>query len=61
MKPAFESDHKDFSVLGTNRRDSTIYAGFPDGKFYAIKPVIKGGLIGELVMTPVPASVAMAK
>jgi hypothetical protein len=61
MKQAFESDHKNFSVFGTNRRDSTIYAGFPDGKFFAIKPVLKGGQIGELVMTEVPASVAMAK
>ncbi len=61
MRPAFESDHKDFSVFGTNQRDSLIYAGFPDGKFYAVQPVLKAGVIGELVMTPVSSDVAIAK
>jgi PQQ-like domain len=61
MKLAFESDHKDFSVFGTNHKDSIIYAGFPDGKFFAIKPVLKAGQIGELVMTPASLNLAMAK
>ncbi len=60
MKLAFESDHKDFAVFGTNRRDSTIYAATADGKFFAIKPVLKAGQIGELVMSqmiaPAPAA-----
>ncbi len=50
MKPAFESDHKDFTVFGTNHKDGTIYAGYDDGKIYAIKAVLKPGEIGELVM-----------
>ncbi len=61
MKYAFESDHKDFSIFGTNRKDSLIYAGFPDGKFFAIRPVIKAGKIGELVMVPVTNAVALAQ
>jgi hypothetical protein len=60
MKFAFESDHKDFTVLGTNRKDSLIYAAFADGKFYAIHPVLKAGQIGELVMVPVQPEVATA-
>jgi hypothetical protein len=52
MKTAFESDHKDFAVLGTNRKDTLIYAAFADGKFFAIRPVLKAGHIGELVMVP---------
>jgi hypothetical protein len=60
MKFAFESDHKDFTVLGTNRKDSLIYAAFADGKFYAIHPVLKAGQIGELVMVPVQPEVAAA-
>jgi hypothetical protein len=52
MKQAFESDHKDFTVLGTNHgKDDLIYAGYGDGKIFALKPVIKAGQIGELVMT----------
>jgi len=58
-KQAFESDHKDFSVFGTNRKDSTIYAGFPGGKFFAITPVLKAGQIGEMVMAPAPAPVVV--
>jgi hypothetical protein len=55
MKQAFESSRKDFSVLGTNRRDSLIYGAFEDGKLFAIKPVVKAGQIGELVMDEISA------
>jgi len=51
-KLAFESDHKDFTVLGTNHgKDDLIYAGYIDGKIFALQPVLKAGEIGELVMT----------
>jgi len=59
MKTAFESDHKDFSILGTNRKDAIIYAAFADGKLFAIKPVLKAGHIGELVMAEVNAECRM--
>lgn len=53
---AFESQHQGFNVFGTNPRDNTIYAAYPGGEVFAIKPVIKAGQIGELVLTPVPSS-----
>jgi outer membrane protein assembly factor BamB len=56
----FESQHLDFSVFGTNPRDNTIYAAYPTGQLFAIKPVLKPGQIGELVMTPVTGSLAIA-
>ncbi len=49
-KLAFESDHKDFTLLASNRKDNMIYVGYTDGKIFAIKPVLKAGQIGELVM-----------
>jgi hypothetical protein len=58
---AFESQHQDFSVFGTNPRDNTIYAGYPSGEVFAIKPVIHAGQIGELVLAPTPVqSVALS-
>ena len=56
MKQAFESSHKDYSIFGVNKKDSTIFAGFADGKIFAIKPVLKGGEIGEMVMSEVHAT-----
>ena len=60
-RPAFESDHHDFSVFGTNPRDNLVYVGFADGKLMALEPVLRAGQIGELVMVPVKReAVAMA-
>jgi outer membrane protein assembly factor BamB len=59
-KKAFESQHMDFSVFGTNPRDNTIYAAYPTGQLFAIKPVLKPGQIGELVAAPVNATDAVA-
>jgi len=56
----FESQHQDFSVFGTNPRDNTIYAAYPSGELFAIKPVLKPGQIGELVAVPVSAKDAVA-
>ncbi len=44
----FESDHKDFTVFGINRKDSTIYASRANGNAMAIIPVLKAGEIGVL-------------
>ncbi len=58
---AFESKHTDFAVFGTNTRDSIIYAGYANGQIIAIRPVVKAGEIGELVLAPAPIeSVAMS-
>jgi outer membrane protein assembly factor BamB len=52
-KKVFESDHKDFTLVGSNRKDNLIYAGYTNGKIFAIKPVVKAGEIGELVMSEI--------
>ncbi len=51
---AFESKRSDFASFGTNRKDNTIFAGFADGRVITIRPVLKAGAIGELVMAPSP-------
>jgi hypothetical protein len=47
---AFESNHTDFAIFGTNNTDSLIYAGYSPGEVLAIKPVLKAGQVGEMVM-----------
>ena len=59
-KWAFESDHKDFTMVASNRKDNLIYAGYSDGAIFAIKPVLKPGEIGELVMSKPAADLAHA-
>jgi hypothetical protein len=57
---AFESEHTDFSVFGTNIWDSTVYAGYATGQVLAITPVLKAGQIGELVLAPRPSRMSVA-
>ena len=60
-RPAYESEHHDFTVFGTNPRDNLVYVGFADGKLMALAPVLRAGQIGELVMRPVvPQTLASA-
>ena len=54
-KKAFESKHSDFVAFGTNPSDNLIYAGYADGVVLAVKPVLRAGQVGELVLVPVPA------
>jgi outer membrane protein assembly factor BamB len=59
---AFEARHTDFSVFGTNTKDDIVYAGYATGQILALRPVLKAGQIGELVLAPVAGeSVALAK
>jgi outer membrane protein assembly factor BamB len=61
-KEKFESQHTDWTVFGTNTKDATIYAGYPNGQIIALRPDLKAGRIGELVLKPVPMdAVAMSK
>jgi outer membrane protein assembly factor BamB len=46
----FRSQRHDFAIFATNTTDSTIFAATKDGKVYAITPVLKGGMMGEIVM-----------
>ena len=56
-KKAFESKHNDFIAFGTNPTDSLIYAGYADGVVLAVKPVLRAGQVGELVLVPVPRKI----
>ena len=55
----FQSKTTNFNVFGTNIKDNTIYVGYHTGVLLAIKPVLKAGTIGELVLQPVNPSDAM--
>jgi len=46
----FRSARNDFAVFGTNLKDGVVYAAGRDGWLYAIKPIAKPGLVGELVL-----------
>lgn len=58
-KLEFQSKHTNFDLFGTNTKDNTIYAGYRRGTLLAIKPVLKPGQIGELVLQPVKPANAM--
>ena len=47
----FTSQRRDFTVFGTNpKEDGIIYAGTKGGRVVAIRPVLKPGSVGEVVM-----------
>ncbi len=51
----FRSIRTDFEVFATNMgADGLIYAARTDGDVYAVKPIMKAGVVGELVLVPVP-------
>jgi outer membrane protein assembly factor BamB len=49
-KVVFTSNSGAFTVFATNTRDATIYAAASDGKVRAIRPVLKEGEVGTVVM-----------
>lgn len=51
-EPRFVSTRRDFTTFATNTvaGDNTIYAATQNGTVYAIRPVLKPGGMGELVM-----------
>jgi outer membrane protein assembly factor BamB len=47
----FTSQRRDFTVFGTNpKEDGIVYAGTKGGRVVAIRPVLKPGSVGEVVM-----------
>lgn len=50
---AFASKRHDFRTFWSNNRDATIYAGTVANRIMAITPVLKPGVVGELVFEPV--------
>lgn len=54
-QPAFKSKRADFDVFGTNAKgDGIIYAATTGGQVIAIRPVLKPGSVGELVLESTP-------
>lgn len=52
---AFQSKRADFDLFGTNTAgDGIVYAATSTGQVMAIRPVLKPGAVGELVLQPVP-------
>jgi outer membrane protein assembly factor BamB len=56
----WESGRTNFRVFGTNLHDEMIYAATREGEIVAIRPVLRGGTVGELVMEVLSAPLAMA-
>jgi outer membrane protein assembly factor BamB len=46
----FKSKRRDFAIFATNSKDATIFATTKNGHVYAITPVLKGGITGEVVL-----------
>ena len=46
----FKSQRTDLDVFGVNTRDNIIYAATTTGEIVAIRPVLKPGTVGELVL-----------
>ncbi len=61
--PQFSSGRSDFDVFATNLSSPLIYAATKSGRIYAIRPVLKPGTVGELVLqsSVVPGPLAAAE
>lgn len=49
-KAVFASRRDDLTIFATNTKDSTIYAAAADGRVLAVRPVLKPGAIGQIVL-----------
>ncbi len=54
-KVEFQTRRSDLAVFATNTKDSLIYAATRDGRVICISPVIKAGIVGEMVLLDHPA------
>ncbi len=54
----FTSNRKDLTHFGINMRDGLVYATDGDGNLLQIKPVVRQGVVGELVMIVRPLELA---
>jgi hypothetical protein len=50
----FSSTRNDLTQFGVNQKDGLVYATDPEGNLLQIKPVIKQGVVGELVLDTHP-------
>jgi outer membrane protein assembly factor BamB len=56
----FSSHRRDLTVFATNEETPTIYAGTSGGEVLAIRPVIKPGGVGQVVLNQSPAAQPLA-
>jgi DNA-binding transcriptional regulator LsrR (DeoR family) len=49
-EPKFRSKRRDLTITTPNTKDATIYAATKRGEVLAIRPVLKGGSVGEIVL-----------
>jgi outer membrane protein assembly factor BamB len=56
----FKSQRSDLDVFIPNTKDATIYAATSKGEILAIKPILRPGLTGELVLQTTPTENAPA-
>jgi len=54
--PKFRSSRQDFESFATNTTSSLIYAATKDGHVLAIRPVLRPGTVGEIVLFETPPS-----
>jgi len=54
----FVSTRNDLTAFGVNTKDGLVYATDPKGNLLQIKPVVKQGVVGELVLDVRPLEVA---
>ncbi|MBC8106444.1 MAG: PQQ-like beta-propeller repeat protein [Anaerolineae bacterium] len=56
----FKSQRNDLAAFAINTKDGMIYASTRDGNVMAIKPVTTPGVMGTMVLAPVPLNEALA-
>jgi len=49
-EPKFRSKRRDLTITTPNTRDATIYAATKHGEVLSIRPVLKGGTVGQIVL-----------
>lgn len=57
---SFRSKRSDFALFGTNTKDAVIFAATASGQIMAIKPVLKPGAVGEIVLDVRPLDQSLA-
>jgi outer membrane protein assembly factor BamB len=52
--PQFRSEREHFDVFATNLNSPLIYAATKDGHIFAVRPVLRPGTVGEVVLLETP-------
>jgi hypothetical protein len=55
-QPQFRSQRESFDVFATNLNSPLIYAATKDGHILAVRPILRPGTVGEIVMLETPLS-----